>query len=144
VLVIVPFKGIARVLEEELNDWHGSKGDGQRVKLVNGDVTLNERNRIFQDFRDDLTLNELVCHPAVMAHGLNMTQADMVIFYAPIYSNDQSGQVMDRINRPGQNRHMTIGRIVASPLEQAIYAMVEGRQRQQMNMLDLFNKEVLS
>lgn len=144
VLVIVPFKGIARVLEEELNDWHNSKGDGRRVKLVNGDVSLTERNRIFQDFRDDPGLTELVCHPAVMAHGLNMTQADMVVFYAPIYSNDQSGQVMDRINRPGQKLHMTVGRIVASPLEQSIYAMVEGRQQGQMNMLNLFVNELMS
>ena len=143
VLIIVPFKGIARVLEEELNDWHNSKGDGKYVKLVNGDVTPTERNRIFQEFRDDPLLSELVCHPQVMAHGLNMTQADMVVFYAPIYSNDQSGQVMDRINRPGQKMHMTIGRIVASPMEQTIYAMVEGKQQGQMNMLDLFRKEVV-
>ena len=143
VLIIVPFKGIARVLEQELNDWHNAKGDGLRCKLVNGDVTLTERNRIFQDFRDNPDLNELVCHPAVMAHGLNMTQADMVVFYAPIHSNDQSGQVMDRINRPGQQRHMTVGRIVASPLEQEIYAGVEGKQRGQLNMLELFNREVL-
>ena len=144
VLVIVPFKGIARVLEQELNAWHNSKGDGRRVKLVNGDVSLTERNKIFQDFRDDPMLSELVCHPQVMAHGLNMTQADMVVFYAPIYSNDQSGQVMDRINRPGQKMHMTIGRIVANPMEQAIYAMVEGKQRGQLNMLDLFMNEVMS
>jgi SNF2 family DNA or RNA helicase len=143
VLVIVPFKGIARVLEDELNAWHQSKGDGRRVKLVNGDVSLTERNRIFQDFRDDPDLTELVCHPQVMAHGLNMTQADMLVFYAPIYSNDQSGQVMDRINRPGQTMHMTVGRIVANPLEQGIYAMVEGRQQGQMNMLELFRKEVM-
>jgi SNF2 family DNA or RNA helicase len=142
VLVIVPFKGIARVLEEELQHWHDDKGDGRRVKLVNGDVSMTERNRIFQDFRDDPALTELVCHPAVMAHGLNMTQADMVVFYAPIYSNDQSAQVMDRINRPGQKLHMTVGRIIASPLEQAIYAMVEGRQQSQMNMLELFRKEM--
>jgi SNF2 family DNA or RNA helicase len=144
VLVIVPFKGIARVLEEELNAWHQAKGDGKRVKLVNGDVSLTERTRIFQNFRDDPLLSELVCHPQVMAHGLNMTQADMVVFYAPIYSNDQSGQVMDRINRPGQKLHMTVGRIVASPLEQTIYAMVEGKQQSQMNMLELFRKEVMS
>lgn len=143
VLVIVPFKGIARVLQEELNAWHAKKGDGRRVELVNGDVSMKDRNTIFQDFRDDPALNELVCHPAVMAHGLNMTQADMLIFYAPIYSNDQSGQVMDRINRPGQTRHMTICRLYANALEQGIYAMVEQRRQSQENMLELYRREVL-
>lgn len=143
VLVIVPFKGIARVLEQELQAWHDKKGDGKRVALVNGDVSHNERTRIFQDFRDDDSLNELVCHPMVMAHGLNMTQADMVVFYAPIYSNDLDGQVKDRINRPGQTRSMTIVRIAANALEKGIYAMVEGRRQSQENMLELFRREVM-
>lgn len=142
VIVVVPFKGISRILEAELQQWHDTKGDGRRVKLVNGDVSRKDRSRIFQDFRDDPTLTEIVCHPAVMAHGLNLTQADVLVFYAPIYSNDQSGQVMDRINRPGQQLHMTIVRIWANQLERGIYAMVEGRQQSQENMLALFNREI--
>lgn len=142
VLVIVPFKGIVRELADELNEWHDKRGDGKRCALVNGDVSLTDRNRIYQDFRDDPNLNELVCHPKVMSHGLNMTQADMVIFYAPIYSNDQSGQVMDRINRPGQTRNMTIMRLVANTFEQGIYAMVAERRDNQNTMLELYRKEL--
>jgi SNF2 family DNA or RNA helicase len=144
VLVIVPYKGIQRALNTELQDWHDTRGDGMRCEIVNGDVSPSERARIFQEFRDDATLNELVCHPKVMSHGLNMTQADMVVFYAPINSNDQSGQVMDRINRPGQTRAMTILRIVANALEQGIYAVVEGRSETQQTMLDLYKKEMMS
>lgn len=142
VLIIVPFKGIVHALKPEIDAWHAGRGDGKRCEIVNGDVTLNERNKIFQSFRDDDDLNELVCHPKVMSHGLNMTQADMVIFYAPIYSNDQSGQVMDRINRPGQTRKMTILRIVANTLEKSIYAMLENRSQNQQNILDLYKKEL--
>lgn len=142
VLVIVPFKGIVHELKREVQEYHDKQGDGKWCEVVNGDVSLNERNRIFQAFRDDPSLNELICHPQVMAHGLNMTQADMVIFYAPIYSNDQSGQVMDRINRPGQTRKMTILRIAANPLERAIYAMVEGKRESQESILSLYKKEL--
>lgn len=141
-LVIVPFKGITRALTEELNTWHENIRDGKRCMMVNGDVSITERNRIFQDFRDDPTLNELVCHPKVMSHGLTLTQADMLVFYAPIYSNDQSGQVMDRINRPGQTKNMTIIQIVANTLEEGIYAMVQGRRDTQENMLSLYKKEL--
>lgn len=142
VLVIVPFKGITYTLAKELDAWHGTQGDGRHCRVVNGDVTLKDRNAIFQDFRDDPNLTELVCHPAVMSHGLTLTQADMVIFYAPIYSNDQSGQVMDRINRPGQTRKMTILRIMANRLEAEIYAMVEGRRQTQESMLALYKREL--
>jgi SNF2 family DNA or RNA helicase len=142
VLIIVPFKGIARVLQEELDEWHNANGDGQYSKLVNGDVSLNDRSRIFQDFRDDPNLNELVCHPKVMSHGLTLTQADMVIFYAPIYSNDQSMQVMDRINRPGQTKKMTILKIVMNSLEQGVYAMVEGKRDGLLDILSLYKNEL--
>lgn len=142
VLVIVPFKGIVHELKREVQEYHNKQKDGKRCEIVNGDVSPTERNRIFQDFRDDPSLNELICHPKVMAHGLNMTQADMVIFYAPIYSNDESGQVMDRINRPGQTRKMTILRIVANSLEAAIYAMVEGKRESQESILSLYKKEL--
>lgn len=142
VLVIVPFKGIVHELKREVQEYHDKQGDGKRCEVVNGDVSLNERNKIFQAFRDDPNLNELICHPQVMAHGLNMTQADMVIFYAPIYSNDQSGQVMDRINRPGQTRKMTILRIACNAMERAIYAMVEGKRESQESILSLYKKEL--
>jgi SNF2 family DNA or RNA helicase len=142
VLIIVPFKGIVGPLFEELNAWHVARKDGQRCAIVNGDVSIPERNRIFQDFRDDPTLNELVCHPKVMAHGLNLTEADMVVFYAPVYSNDQTGQVMDRIYRPGQTRSMTVLRIMANKFEREIYAIVEGKRRVQESMLELYTREL--
>ena len=142
VLIIVPFKGIVRALTDELQDWHDKEKDGLRCAMVNGDVSLHDRSRIFQDFRDDPSLNELVCHPKVMSHGLTLTQADMCIFYAPIYSNDQSTQVMDRFNRAGQTRKMTVLRIVANSLEQGIYAMVEGKRETQEGILSLYKKEL--
>lgn len=142
VLIVVPFKGIVSVLHEEINAWHHHRHDGRRSEIVNGDVSQSKRNLLFQAYRDDPTLTELVCHPAVMAHGLNMTQADLVVFYAPIHSNEQSLQVMDRINRPGQKRKMTIVRIVANTLERDIYAMVEGRAVTQESILSLYRKEL--
>jgi len=144
VLIIVPFKGIVSVLKNEVQAWHDHRGDGRRVEIVNGDVSKRDRDRIFEDFRDDDNLTELVCHPKVMAHGLNLTQADMVILYAPIYSNEETLQVLDRINRPGQKRKMSILRIVANALEQGIYAMVAGRAETQENILSLYLKELQS
>ena len=64
---------------------------------------------------------------AVMAHGLNLTEADTLIFYAPIYSNDEFQQVADRFNRAGQTRKMTIVRIGAHPLEWDIYRQLDGK-----------------
>jgi SNF2 family DNA or RNA helicase len=77
-----------------------------------------------------------------MAHGLNLTQADVMVFYAPIYSNEESLQVMDRINRPGQTRKMTIVRIQANTLERDIYGMVNDRAVNQETILQLYKKQL--
>lgn len=142
VLVIVPFKGIVQVLRDEIQQWHDRRGDGKRVELVNGDVAKGKRDTIFQDFRDDPSLNELVCHPKVMAHGLNLTQADVLVFYAPIDSNEDTLQVMDRINRPGQTRKMTIVRIQANTLERDIYAVANDRAVNQETILQMYKKQL--
>jgi SNF2 family DNA or RNA helicase len=133
VLVIVPYKGITRALMEELeNDY--------ACAIVNGDVSATKRNEIFRRFKEEKDPHLLLCHPQVMAHGLTLTEADMLIFYAPIYSNEQDQQVMERINRPGQTRPMTIIRIGGHSLEWQIYQQVEGRKVSQETILDLYNR----
>jgi SNF2 family DNA or RNA helicase len=137
VLVIVPFKGIVRSLEAELRKM-------TTVAVVNGDVSVKERNRIFGAFKLDEDPKVLLCHPKVMAHGLNLTEADTLIFYAPIYSNDEYQQVQERFNRAGQTRPMTIVRMAGHPLEWDIYRVAESRTATQDAILDLYRKNVLS
>lgn len=138
VLIIVPFKGITRVLAEELSDA------GISNAVVNGDVTLKQRTEIFRQFRNEKHPHTLLCHPKVMAHGLTLTEADMMIFYAPIFSNEQAQQVVERINRPGQTRKMTIVQIAAHALEVAIYQQIEANRLTQESILDLYKRTLHS
>ena len=94
--------------------------------------------------RGPIILAALLCHPQVMAHGITATEADMLIFYGPIYSNDQNQQVMERINRPGQTRKMTVVRMGASALEWAIYNVLEGKRLNQETILEMYKKELQS
>lgn len=133
VIVVVPFKGIIRLLEDELTK------DGYSCAVVNGDVPMGKRTEIFKAFKTQSDPRILLCHPAVMAHGLNLTEADMLIFYAPIYSNDEVEQVNERFNRAGQTRKMTIVRLGAHPLEWAIYKLTDVRKQAQNSILDLYD-----
>lgn len=135
VIVVVPFKGIINVLAQEL------EGD-YSCAIVNGDVPMGKRAEIFKAFKTTPDPQVLLCHPAVMAHGLNLTEADMLIFYAPIYSNDEVEQVNERFNRAGQTRAMTIVRIGAHPLEWQIYRMTDTRKQAQNSILALFESVV--
>ena len=133
VIVVVPFKGIIRLLEPEVTRA------GYSCAMVNGDVPMGKRADIFKAFKTQSDPQVLLCHPAVMAHGLNLTEADTLIFYAPIYSNDEVEQVNERFNRAGQTRNMTIIRIGAHPLEWAIYKLNDTRKATQNSILELYD-----
>lgn len=136
-IVIVPFKGITWVLEKELSKHF-------TVGVLNGDVTINVRNHIITNFKTTPDPHVLLCHPKVMAHGLNLTEADVIIFYAPIYSNDEFQQVIERFNRVGQTRKMTIVKIGAHPLEWQIYNLVDTKRITQETVLDLYRSVAIS
>jgi SNF2 family DNA or RNA helicase len=133
VIVIVPFKGIIRVLAGELEKRFS-------VGMLNGDVGVRERNRIVRAFKSGPDPRVLLCHPEVMAHGLNLTEADTTVFYAPIYSHDDYAQVIERFNRAGQTRKMTVVRIAAHSFEQDIYNLLDNRALNQGNILKLYER----
>ena len=136
VLVIAPFKGIIQDLAQQI-------GKHYSVAVVNGDVPIAKRNKIFADFKMDKDPHVLLCHPEVMSHGLNLTEADTLIFFGPIYSNDIYRQVIERINRPPQTKNMTMIRIGCNAIEWAIYKSLDSDEAQQTLILDLY-KQVLA
>ncbi len=135
VVVIVPFKGITRHLESQLKEHYS-------CAIMNGDVSISKRNEIIRQFKESPDPHVLLCHPKVMSHGLTLTEADTMIFYAPIYSNDQYMQVRERLNRPGQTRHMTMVRIAANALEWSIYKALDERTVTQETILELYKREL--
>lgn len=131
-IVVVPYKGIIQVLKDEMSKLNMS------VEVVNGDVPAAKRAAIFKAFKTEKDPHTLLCHPSVMAHGLNLTEADLLVFYGPIYSNDEVEQVNERFNRSGQTRKMTIVRLGGHPLEWEIYKLTDTRKAAQNSILELY------
>lgn len=131
VIVVVPFKGIIHQLAREIGEHHS-------VAVINGDVSVKERNNIITAFRHTPDPHVLLVHPKVMSHGLTLVEADTMVFYAPIYSNEETRQIVERINRPGQTRKMTIIRLGATALEWDIYASVARRAEGENYLLNLY------
>ena len=132
VIIVVPFRGIVTTLAREL-------GQHVSVGVLNGGVSPGARNRIIKAFKTGPDPHALLCHPKVMSHGLNLTEADMTIFYGPIYSNDENEQVVARFDRTGQKHEMTTERIGSGPMEWAIYRMVDTRMFTQNSVLKLYD-----
>lgn len=132
-IIVVPFKGIIYELERALRRCH-------TTAVINGDVSATKRNDIIERFRNTPDPKVLLVHPKVMAHGLTLVEADMMVFYAPIYSNEETKQIVERINRPGQTRSMTIVRLGATALEWEIYRRVEQKNIGEQGLLDMYKE----
>ena len=136
VIILVPFKGIIRDLDKELRAKHYTVG------VINGDVALNARKQIFTAFKTETDPHIILAHPKVMAHGLNLTEADLLVTYAPISGNEDYSQAIERFNRAGQKNKMTIARIAAHPMEWDIYKALDADGFTQQTIMSLYRKVI--
>jgi SNF2 family DNA or RNA helicase len=131
VIVFVPFVSAVNHVSTYL------KGEGFSVECVYGEVPKNERDRIFGAFQNDPTARIIVAQPAAMSHGLTLTEANTIIWYAPIFSNETYDQACARITRPGQVRAQLIVNIEGSAVEQRMYDRLRNKQKMQGILLSM-------
>jgi hypothetical protein len=130
VIVFLPFTGPLNIIANELKKkWS--------VEVVDGSVSAGKRNQIYKDFQTKKGPHVLVAHPQCMAHGLELTAASLVAWYAPHPSNEIYTQACCRIDGGGQKSKIDILHISATPTERKIYATVRERGRLQDCVLDL-------
>ena len=134
VIVFVPLTGTLNMLERELSKhW--------AVGVVNGSVSSNKRNIIFQDFQHSREPQVLIAHPGTMAHGLTLTVASTIIWYGPTNSNESYVQANGRIERIGKNRVSNVVHIEATDLEHRAYKRLRNKQTLQGLLLDLIQQQ---
>jgi SNF2 family DNA or RNA helicase len=100
-------------------------------------VGKNERDEIFREFQEGTRLRAIIANPATMSHGLTLTAATTIIWYAPIHSNDIYEQACARVRRPGQTRTTVIAHIAGSDIERKIYTRLQTKQKLQGTLLEL-------
>lgn len=130
VLIFCPFKSVAEMLRDELSK-------DLKVAMIHGEVKQSERNEIFYQFQKTDMLDVIVAHPETMSHGLTLVAANMIIWYAPTYSNNIYEQANARITRPGQKNKQFIVHIEGCEFERRVYKKLRDRKAAQGTLLDL-------
>jgi len=138
VLVFVPFTHTIELLEKHLNK-HGIS-----CEVINGSVSVNKRSALVQQFQDNPYPKVLIIQPQAASHGLTLTAADTIIWYAPCSSVETYLQANARIDRPGQVNPMTIVHITGSPIETKMYAHLRGNIAHHTKIIDLYKQEIIS
>lgn len=131
VIVFVPFLGALRnVFDSIVKDYNAA--------MVYGDVTKSQRDEIFRNFQDPKhPLRVIVAQPKTMSHSLTLTEADTIIWFAPVHSNETFQQAIARISRPGQRRTQLIIMIEGTEIERRIYHRLRHREKLQGILLQL-------
>jgi SNF2 family DNA or RNA helicase len=134
VIVFVPFKhalaGIGEVLTREKIDH----------ALVSGDTPPVKRNNIFQLFQSTDKIKVLAAHPKCMSHGLTLTAADTIVWFAPTHDLEIFEQANGRIRRIGQKHKQQIIMMQGTRVEKAAYARLRTKAKVQNLILELFTK----
>jgi SNF2 family DNA or RNA helicase len=136
VLVFVPFTHTIEILRARLEK------EGISCGVINGKVSLNKRSDIIERFQTNKDPHVLIIQPQAASHGLTLTEADTIIWYAPVTSVETYLQANARIDRPGQKNAMTIVHIKGSPVEERLYSMLQNNITNHKKLIDLY-KEVM-
>jgi SNF2 family DNA or RNA helicase len=136
VLVFVPFTHTIELLKATL-DKHGISND-----VINGKVSVNKRSDIVTRFQNNPDPYVLIIQPQAASHGLTLTAANTIIWYAPVTSVETYLQANARINRPGQHNPMTIVHIKGSEIEDKLYRMLRANINNHEKIIDLYHQEL--
>lgn len=137
VIVFVPFTAALEHVAAHLSErWP--------VEVVHGGTSKHERDTIFGAFQNENGGPKvLVAEPRTMAHGLTLTAASVIVWFAPCSSNETYQQACARVRRPGQTRTTLIVHLCGSAVERKAYARLEKKQSMQGALLDLFKEDTM-
>jgi hypothetical protein len=136
VLIFVPFTHSIMLLEKHLTK------NGVTCEIINGNVPVNKRSEVVKQFQEQPDPKVLIIQPQAAAHGLTLTAADTIIWYAPCTSVETYLQANARIDRPGQVNPMTIIHIRGSQVESRLYSMLQNNVAGHKEIIDLYQEEI--
>ena len=138
VLIFVPFTHTINLLKDYLAKQNIT------AEIINGDVSVNKRTDIFKRFQENPEPKVLLIQPQAAAHGVTLTAANVVIWYAPVTSIETYLQANARVHRQGQKNPVTVVHIEGSPVETKLYNMLQSKLDFHNKIIDLYKNEISS
>lgn len=157
VIVFVPLTGALESVAQEVALMYATQAELVAYKLegsasqlglppevavVHGETSKSDRDRIFGDFQRQAYPRVIVANAQTMSHGLTLTAATTVVWYAPVHSNEVYEQACARVRRPGQTRTTVIAHIAGSDVERRVYKRLKDKQSMQGILLELMKERI--
>jgi SNF2 family DNA or RNA helicase len=138
VLVFVPFTHTLHMIQDFLTK------NKVTSEIINGAVSVSKRTDAFKRFQEQDDPRVLLIQPQAAAHGVTLTAANVIVWYAPVTSTETYLQANARIDRPGQRNPMTIVHLEGSPVEAKLYSMLQNNLDFHNKIIDLYKSEINS
>jgi len=136
VLVFVPFSHTIELLKNYLTKQNIT------TEVIDGSVPVNKRSDIVNRFQNKPEPKVLLIQPQAASHGLTLTAADTIVWYAPVTSVETYLQANARIDRPGQKNNMTVVHIKGSRIESRLYGLLRSNMQNHAEMINLYRQEI--
>jgi SNF2 family DNA or RNA helicase len=133
IIIFAPLTSVISLLSKELHDYSCAVIRGSS----DGGPSEKERAETVARFMGEDKPRVLIAHPRTMAHGLTLTKASTIIWYAPIDSTELYLQANKRIDRPGQVHATTIVQLTSTSIETEIFRRLEMNESLQGALLSL-------
>lgn len=138
VLIFIPYTHAINLVKEFMDK------NGITAEVINGSVSVNKRTDIFKRFQENAEPKVLLIQPQAAAHGVTLTAANVVIWYAPVTSSETYLQANARVHRQGQKNPVTVVHIEGSPVETKLYEMLQNKLDFHTKIIELYKNEINS
>jgi SNF2 family DNA or RNA helicase len=138
VLIFIPYTHAINLVKEFMDK------NGITSEVINGSVSVNKRTDIFKRFQENAEPKVLLIQPQAAAHGVTLTAANVVIWYAPVTSSETYLQANARVHRQGQKNPVTVVHIEGSPVEAKLYEMLQNKLDFHTKIIELYKNEINS
>jgi SNF2 family DNA or RNA helicase len=107
------------------------------VKKIHGDVSLNARSAIVQEFQSRPD-GVLVAQVKTMSHGITLTKSHTLVFFGTIAGNETYRQAIRRIRRIGQEHPQTIVKLISTKFEEKVFAKLDATEFTSQAVLEMY------
>lgn len=137
VLVFVPFIHALDGISAKLT------AEGIEHAVVSGQTNITERSETFTLFQTTDKYKVLLAHPQCLAHGVTLTAANVIVWFAPVTSLEIYEQANARIRRVGQKSKQLVLHLQGTAVEKRIYKLLRDNQQVQDAFLGMFADETM-
>lgn len=133
-LIFAPLTAVIHLLYRELSKEF-------TTHMITGEISAGKRAETFRAFQEEPNPRLIVADPRTLSHGLTLTAAHTIIWYAPCDHPEPYTQANARIEGASQKNPMAIFKLAATPVEREAYRRLDSKEGLQGLMLDLVKGE---